>query len=372
MAAIAIGQSSSCTYPILDVYTQVNGFLADVASLEFQIFNITNPLLPVQVYPVAVGTRQAVNLAACPIGQRIGIGHYAAAWTVPLSEPAGTHQIRWFVRLTLSSAEQSWAEEFEVLPEVQLSSQLSYAFVADLRAEGVTLTQASDALLLLSIARASRFIDRACGQFFEARARTYHLDGSGTPSLFFDTPIIAVSSVMESGEVIPSTELKVYARANSEELFAPDDRMNSRIEFSSDSGWGGSVVGLSRRYRNRRVWPVGEQNITVTGIFGYTDPDFPSPTGKTPDLIRRACVLMVLADYAPRASASSSSSSSAITVSSSQYILEERTRDQSVKYSDPSSSVGARAASAATAWTSDPEINMILDMYRASPVVRVP
>lgn len=363
MPALARGQASNCANPTIDVFTSVNGVLTDVAVLEFQIFDVSDAakqITPVQVFPTLVGTREPVTVAVlCPaVGAgKISTGRFVATYTPPLSEPLGTHRVRWFFKLTLASPEQSFQEEFEVLPELTATGESGYALVADVRAEGVTTTMATDQQVFAAIARASRFIDRATGQFFEPRTRVYHLDGTGTPTLFLDTPVIAVSEVLEDDEPVDATELKVYARVISEQLLAPDDRMNPRLEF-----WANGSASRTREV-DRRRWRPGQQNIQVSGVFGYTDPDPPSMTGKTPELIRRLCVLMVLRDYAPRLSAASRD---ALLASS---VLEERTRDQSVKYG------GRRALMAsgsfgATPWTDDPEVNVLLDMYRCTPVVR--
>lgn len=361
MPALARGQASDCTNPTIDVFTSVNGVLTDVYSLEFQIFDVSDAakqITPVQVYPLPSGTRAVVDVSAlCPAGDKISTGHYVAQYTPPLSEPLGTHRVRWFFKLTSMSPEQTYQEEFEVLPELTATGESGYCLVADVRAEGITTTMASDQQLLNAIARASRFIDRCTGQFFEPRTRVYTFDGTGTPTLFFDTPIIAVSEVLENDELVDPTEFKVYARVISQQLLAPDDRMNPRLEFSA------SLAASRTRDVNRRRWRSGQQNVQVTGVFGYTDPDPPSSTGKTPELIKRCCVLLVLRDYAPRASAAASD---ALLASS---VLEERTRDQSVKYGGRRALM-ASGNSGATPWTDDPEINVLLDMYRCTPVVR--
>jgi len=56
-----------------------------------------------------------------------------------------------------------------------------YASVADLRAEGVTAAEASDARLELLLEEASRLNDRVTGWFFEPRLLTLRLSGRGAP-----------------------------------------------------------------------------------------------------------------------------------------------------------------------------------------------
>ena len=75
MPALARGQASNCANPTLDLFTQVNGVLVDVAVLEFQVFDVSDPgkqQNPVQVYPAASGTRAPVDVAnLCPAGDKL-------------------------------------------------------------------------------------------------------------------------------------------------------------------------------------------------------------------------------------------------------------------------------------------------------------
>ena len=58
-----------------------------------------------------------------------------------------------------------------------------YATVAELRAEGVAATTASDARLEALLADAGAFVDSVTGWFFEPRPLTLRLDGRGRPSV---------------------------------------------------------------------------------------------------------------------------------------------------------------------------------------------
>ena len=104
MPALARGQPSDCQNPVLDLFTQVNGILVDVAVLGFQVFDVSDPqkqLNPVQVFPATVGVRATVNAATlCPAGDKLSTGHFVARWTPPIDEAIGSHEIRWFFRLT--------------------------------------------------------------------------------------------------------------------------------------------------------------------------------------------------------------------------------------------------------------------------------
>lgn len=312
MSALARGQPSSCANPTLDLFTQVNGVLLDVAVLEFQVFDVSDPgkqQSPVQVYPASLGARAAVDVAGlCPAGDKLSTGHFVARWTPPIDEAIGTHEIRWFFRLTPTSPEQTFREEFEVLVEVAGFSGTGYAFVSDLREEGVSAADATDARLQRLIAQASRYVERITGRFFEPRLQTLTLDGTGGRVLALGHPIIGVdgvfidSSPFSPGDLpVDSSVYRVYNRHLAQGLLLPDDRDNPKLEFIHGSDLGGvrfePVGGLGLA---SFVWPRGQQNITVRGVFGYTEPDG-SPTGATPTLIRQVTKLLVMREL-PRLS----------------------------------------------------------------------
>ncbi|MBI5547612.1 MAG: hypothetical protein HY901_27325 [Deltaproteobacteria bacterium] len=305
MPALARGQASSCANPALDLFTQINGVLVDVAVLEFQVFDVSDPgkaQSPVQVHPTTPGARAPVNVTTlCPAGDKLSTGHFVARWTPSIDEAIGTHEIQWFFRLTQTAPEQTFREEFEVLVAVAGFSSTGYASVSDLRDEGVSVNDASDRRLQQQLSLASRYIERVTGRFFEPRAQTLKLDGSGGRVLPLGQPIIGVDQVMiDSGPFRPgdldveTSLFRVYNRHLTEGLFQPDDRDNPKLEFFHGEDLAGvhfePMRGLSL---SSLVWPVGQQNVTVRGVFGYTEPDG-SPTGRTPELIRHATKLLVM------------------------------------------------------------------------------
>lgn len=340
MGALAIGQSSSCANPILDLYTQVAGVATNVAQLEFQIFDQTTPSSPVQVYPATPGQRASVDVGNdCPGGDRLATGRYVARWTVPPGTTPGTHRITWFIRLSLSSGEQVYSEEFEVLPEVEATSvDDAYAFVSQLRADGVMSAQASDSRLLQLIEEASRTIDDLTGLFFSPRSITIDLDGPGTPSLFLDMPIISISQAVIEGEAVDLSTLVIYNRHLTQRLARPDDRRNPTIVR-----------------REGLCWPKGHQNVQLAGVFGFTDPTgAPLSQGRLPPAINMACRLLVVREIELLASPDRVASRR------QNDIRSETTRDQSVTYGD------RRGAASRPQYgtTGDPEIDAILARYR--------
>jgi hypothetical protein len=364
MSALARGQASGPANPVLDLFTPANGSLVDVAVLEFQIFDVSDAGKrqdPLQVFPAITGTRASVNAAMlAPDGDKLSTGHFVARWAPCIDEAIGTHEIRWFFRLTSAAPEQTFREEFDVLVEVAAFSQTGYALVSDLRGEGVGVSDASDARLGRLIALASSYIDRVTGRFFEARASTMLVNGSGGRIQLLGHPIIAVSSVKmfvgmyaEFGvlPVIPSF-FRVYNR-HLNGMLNPDDRDNPRLEFfhwSDLLGVHASPAG--HMGLGSLVWLPGVQNVVVEGVFGYTDPD-DSPTGKTPELIRHVTKLLVLREV-PRMTD--------VTRREERQkrwrLISERTRDQGYNL---------EALKLHGSFTGDPEIDNILVAYARPP-----
>lgn len=358
MPALARLQPSNCANPILDIFTHIGGAMVDIAVLQFQVWEkVSNPLVPVQVYPTTPGDREDVDVTdLCPTGQKLSTGHYVAPWTPPVDELIGTHEIRWFFKLTVASPEQTMKEEFEVLVEVSGITAHGYATVAEMREEGVPAT-VTDAWIEQRIALASRMIDRYTGRFFEPRVQTLHLDGRGGRILQLDIPIIAVEHVKVSSSdgtttTLDASSYKVYNRHLTEGLLSPDDRANPKIELLREY----ETVEGEALYFDFQAFPLGSQNVEVYGTFGYTDPDG-SATGKTPTLVNYACKLLVLRYLQKLYDATGGGSAPA----AARPIASESTQGQSVSFE--SASAGGRAAM----FTGDSEIDQILAAYMKPP-----
>jgi len=353
MPSLGRGEASTCGNPKLDIFMRLGGALVDVNSLEFQIFEkITNPLVPVQVYP-AVG-RAAVDIANdCPTGHRLGTGHYVAEYTVPTAAPTGTYEVRWFFNLTATTPEQEFREEFEVLPGAVASSGGAYTTIQAMRDEGVPAT-VSDERLMRLIFEASDYIDKVTGRWFEPRTAVYTFDGSQTVSMLLEQPIIAVSSVSVDGVAFATSDIIVYNRHISEGLRNPDDRENPKVELNQPLDDDLLFkIGL-------KVFPRGQLNISIDGVFGYTDYDG-SATGVTPALIENACKRLVIRGLTPLYDADPTD-----LASSAHRITELRTRDQWIRYGDPN----RLGLAAPGPFTGDREIDNILLMFRRPPLVR--
>ena len=220
-----------------------------------------------------------------------------------------------------------------------------YVSVADVRAEGITVADASDERIEAIIRLAERYIERVTGRFFEPRPQSLTIDGPSGRVLRLGHPIIRIdvvavdSSSATTPVPIDPSSYRVYNRHLTQGLLIPDDRDDPRIELVRG---GDASVGLDA------IWPCGVQNVRVAGVFGYTDPDG-SPMGVTPMLIRHTTKLLVLRELPLMADLDGREDAQR-----RWRLTSERTRDQAY-------TLGALASQGA--FTGDREIDLILAVY---------
>lgn len=183
-----------------------------------------------------------------------------------------------------------------------------YATIDQLHDEHIGDDLSEDQLLRV-VQRASAAIELWTRRWFYPKAGTYLIDGKDHAILMLGPPIIAVTDIRvlagDNTYISPSDErvdlrsVRIYNRHISQGLLEPDDRAAPKIQYLS--AWSGT--------RRTNIFPSGffphgEQNIQVTGIFGYTDPDGGetlwtdgfTPVGKTPDSIVTACLMLAARD----------------------------------------------------------------------------
>ncbi|MEK9737421.1 MAG: hypothetical protein VW239_08880 [Candidatus Nanopelagicales bacterium] len=99
----------------------------------------------------------------------------------------------------------------------------------------------------------------------------------------------------------------------------------------------------------------------MTGVFGYTDPDpdAANTQGKTPDLIKHVCKLIVMRQLPTMASGDR------FDALNRNRITSEKTRDQSYTLAP----YGAQRAGAGAGFTGDPEIESILASFMRPPAL---
>ncbi len=208
---------------------------------------------------------------------------------------------------------------------------MSYATVADLRAEGITETQATDERLQALIEEAGLMIDNICGWFFEPRQLTLKLDGRGTRSIEPPYPLIVAMSLAVNGADHTSALSEVI------NVGAPilPGFVAPRIAWRAERGW---------------IFPKGEGNVEIRGWWGYTESGGAGNRGRTPLVIKRACMMLVMRLLPPLGDTDEVND-----VRNQWRIVEEKTRDQTIKLATPV---------AALSVTGDPDIDAILLRYR--------
>jgi hypothetical protein len=373
--AIARAQSSDCSNPVLVHLSTERGFLREPAQLEFEIYDISTPakrLTPSHVFPVG-GGRHTVNLTDCPTGDKLSTGRFVARYDVDAAEPLGDHKIIWYEVPETGADEVQYEQEFAVLPVDEVALPGMYCTISDLRDEGVSEDcDGYDAKRLMkAIIRASKYIERVTGRFFEPRYITQHLNGHGSPILFFGDPVIAVESVEvntfpfdpQPDFIFSNESIRVYNRHIADNLLNPDDRDNPKVEI-----FRGPRHFISGDHDHHFVhqtdftdlqFPKGQKNVVIAGVFGYTEPDG-STVGTVPDEIRHCCALLTLrsARFLTDEDRESDNAAYRITM--------ERTRQQAISFAAPTGRAGSMTFGY---FSGDPEIDAILAAFMRPPAL---
>jgi len=240
------------------------------------------------------------------------------------------------------------------ITDIQLDG---YATVAEIRAEGVTVADASDARVTVAIDWATRYIERATKRAFGPRFAIQRFDVPLTSdTLLLPEPLIALLYMDAGGFEVDLTTLEVYNRhlrgGEMCDLSAPQlkisDDLDSDIYFRL---WYGTCT-----------FEKGSQAATIYGIWGYSEPtrgaiggetsdgsQVPLDYGVVPPLINWACRALVLQHLFPMYTADD-------LAARANQITSLRTRDQSVTYSDTS-------AAASSGWAGSDAVQEVLAGY---------
>ena len=356
MTALAEGQSSSCSLPVLQLFAvdpDSDGFLGDIDNGTYRILDSAG---------TEIIAATAFNTADCPTGDRLGIGRYVIPFTVPASPELGTWTVELSYQHTATGGTRTQTLSFEVLGKVSDPLSRTYTTVAAMRAAGIKAGPGgvtADELRNLIIL-ASQYVEHFTGRYFVPVAKTIKVDGNGARGIQINEPIIAIaqarvllSSFEPSTDTIDRSSIRVYNRHLTQGLLDPDDRDNPRFEFffHEDTGQVQATIASSKPLFAFQ-WTRGRQNIEFNGVFGFTDPDG-SPLGKTPTLIEHATKLLVI-----RNAPSLLDPDKREDAQNAWRVIEHRTRDQQIKF-------GFDAANSRIVggFTGDPEIDNILARF---------
>lgn len=169
--------------------------------------------------------------------------------------------------------------------------------LSDIRAQGFTDPPYSDVRVNEAIAESEDYIEQVTGNWFDVRARTLILDGSGVDVLPIPHPIIDITSVSFYDEEIDLTDIAI-ANRHLQGYLDYDDRQDPKLEFRTDR-----LNALQTLWKSGNRFPQGNKNITVVGNFGYRDYDVGNVQGKVPPMMIRA-VYMLIKRFLPDAASS--------------------------------------------------------------------
>lgn len=355
MVFMARTQSSTAANPLLTFIYQDpdQGWLEDVTALSYAVFDVSTPAK--EITPVAKVVKTALDLTA----NRLSEGRYFAPLTVGEDWGLGDYQVVWYYEVD-NGDEQTMTTPLVVTDEAHGPPNY-YATVADMYDAGLDPDTYTVKTVRGALAKATALIERWTGRRFRAEYKTLRVDGGGGMKLRLREPIIAVESIDIRDEFLNSfmqseleAGLHIYNRHIRLGMLQPDDRNNPRIDYS----YGTRPLGALGYFGD------GAQDIEVTGVFGYTEPDG-SPMGCTPPLIRQVTVQVALLHVEDAAS------DAAWANKNKWKIAEERTRDQQVKYGGSvSSSPKVHVGPGSTAFfTGDDEIDAIILMFKAGPAM---
>ncbi len=368
---------SEATNPVLDIFTPDKGKLKDPVVLEFQIFaaeSDVEQLIPVQKFPSTPGTRQSVDVVTLiPTGEKIALGHFVAKFdpTADSVTDPGRYLIRWFFKFDATEPERVVEYEFEIMASSNLAIRdFSYALLRDLREEGVTAAVVNDSKVLRSLKKAREQIENATGRFFFPRLSKIEADGTNSREYLRVADVIIALQEVEivnqtllgaSSGLIDLEDIFVYSRHLSQRLNDPDDREDPKLSFIKRTDLGGlrDPADADLLFRDRLIFPGGSQNVMLTALWGYTEPDphhKDDQIGRVPLLIREVCIKLAILNNTPLNSGGGTGSGGARGP-----IKSEKTRSQSVTYGAKSdSAIAARAAGL----FGDEGIDIVLAQFR--------
>jgi hypothetical protein len=355
MVFMARTQTSTAANPLLTFIYQDpdTAVLKDVSALSYTVMDVTTPAK--EITPTVKVAETAVNL----VTNRLSLGRYYAPLAVADSWTLGDYQVVWTYQYA-GGTEQTMTTPLHVTAETH-GPPLYYATVQDVYDSGLSTDSYSIAVVRKALAKATALLERWTGRVFRAEYRTVRVDGGGGMKLRFREPIIAVEALEISDEFtqdyLVSTadrEVFIYNRHIRLGQLSPDDRRNPRIEYS----YGLRPLGANGYFSD------GSQEVKVTGIFGYTEPDG-SPLGGTPLEVRDLTVKVALLHV------DGAATNAGWDAKNKWKVVEERTREQTIKYGGAGASTGGLVAPGSTSFfTGDEEIDSAILRLRVGPAMR--
>lgn len=354
MRGLTVGETSTDTNPVLQLYTRSGEFLADPVEATYQIDDIRDP----SAAPISQVSPTALDLTAAPVGQKLGTGRFYLPSTDTSGWSTGTHRAVVQYRMVAGGRLYTQIILFEVLDAGDFftgSSYVGYVPTRRLYQDGLySLAGTLPERLHLSINQASLQLEAWTQRFFEPRYMQQRIDGTQQSRLFLRHAIIALDKLeqldrntdgFDATSTIDAGDYKVYNR-HLDGLLNPDDRDNPILAIAQDIG-----MLDKTSYVTAGAFPSGRGNLLVSGVFGYTDPEPQSGRvliGNTPLELSRIITALV-----ERATTDPSMSSLATQNPGS--VKSYKTRDQAIAFFGDASSSTSYGG-----WTGDPMLDQAI------------
>ena len=236
---------------------------------------------------------------------------------------------------------------------------MAYITVAECRALGIS-TDITDDAIAAAILVWTAFIDRATRQFFEPKTVTLDIDGNDSDTLFLPVPVISVTNLYINDDMVtavPTDRYKVYNGRGP----IDDDRRNPKLRLIRHP----NIFIRPDVFYSGPVFMKGSKNQRIVGSFGFTESD-----GSTPQLIKRAVAKMVKRSVEMDHEAAQNNGETPSQAAGD--VIMEITDGHTVQYGT-NKSFGMPAGKMGTAAiTNDPEVEKIIEMYRAPLAIAVP
>lgn len=353
MVFMARTQVSSAANPLIMFIYQdpVTALMKDVTSLAYAVIDTSTPAK--ELTPTTKVARTDLVLADV----RLSVGRYFAPVAPQAGWDLGDYQVVWYYEVD-NGDEQTLTTPLHVTDEAH-GPPSYYATVQDVYDSGLSTDEYTVKQVRAALAKATAQLESWTGRRFRPEYRVVKIDGGGGMKLRLREPVIAVESIkLEDDFLCYSTlldweyALHVYNRHIRLGQLSPDDRVNPRIEYANSTRPMGAVG----------YFGDGSQDIRVTGVFGYTEPDG-SPTGGTPAVVRDLTVAIALLHV------DGAASPDAWKTKNKWKLTEERTRDQTVKYGGGGSQNGSiYVGPGSTAYfTGEPDLDASILSLKVGP-----
>jgi hypothetical protein len=272
------GEDSKATNPVLQLFTRQGELLTDPVSGSFRIEQVANP----ETTPAVVVSPTALDLAlAASGGHKLGTGRFLVPTGSTAGFAIGTHRVVYDYAMEAGGRTYTQVIEFEILDPREFPNGHTYSGLCSSRSlyrDGFfDFAGTPPDKLHRHISRESAKLEGLTERFFEPRFLSLKLNGQERPIFFVDEAVIAVekieaisrspNSAAASTSLFDSASYRVFNR-HLNGLLNPDDRYNPQISLVETRRIAG-VTAVDGDFS----WPFGKQNVQITGVFGFTDPD---------------------------------------------------------------------------------------------------